>query len=131
MTSVGKTDAPKLGINFPLNPLKTKKAGETTTVKEIKTVNMHTNKTIDRADLDNLSPYAGLGVKISKQPPLGSVESYAAAAPEFNTWKGNFKIENKQEAVDYLSAYNTALKTYSKVAPHIQDANAPYADLYA
>lgn len=128
MTSVGKTPSTP-AIKFPINSLTTRKAGETAATNKITTVNMQTNKTIDRGDLDKLSPYAGL-VNISNKPPVGTPESYAQAAPEFGTWQGNFEIKNKQEAVDYLTAYNTALKTYNKVAPNIQDANAPFADLY-
>ena len=124
MSSVGKThltkQTPILNFNAP------KKAGEVGTTggtKKITTVDMKFDNSIGRTNLDTPNGlYASLGVNISKQAPAGSVERYAQVAPEFAAWNGNLAIskEGKKEAVDYLNAYNTAVKDYAKVAPHMQ-----------
>ena len=97
-------------------------------VKKVTTVDMQPNKQIDRTDLDKLSPYSAMGLQLTQKPAVGTVESYAQAAPEFSGWQGNYTINNKQEAISYLNAYQTALQTYKQVAPHLQ--NSPFADLY-
>lgn len=131
--TIGKANSDYTGIKFPINAFQISKnnnAQAASGTKKITTVDMTPNKSINRADLDNLSPYASLGVTFTQKSQVGTPESYAQAAPELGRWHGNFTIDNQQEAVDYLSAYNTALKTYSQVAPHIQDKQSPYAELF-
>ncbi len=122
MSSVGKThltkQTPILNFNAP------KKAGEVGTTggtKKITTVDMKFDNSIGRTNLDTPNGlYASLGVNISKQAPAGSVDRYLQAAPELNGWCRNFKIEDKEEADKYLTAYNMALRDYIKVAPNIE-----------
>ena len=124
MSSVGKThltkQTPILNFNAP------KKAGEVGTTggtKKITTVDMKFDNSIGRTNLDTPNGlYASLGVNISKQAPAGSVERYLQAAPELNGWGGNLTIskEGKREAINYLKAYDMALRDYIKVAPHIE-----------
>ena len=133
MDQIGKFMNTRANVTFTRTNgnLNTTNVGETKGTA--KAANINTNwfeKSIDRKDLDNISPYAGMGLNISQKAPVGSVESYKEAAPELGKWQGNYTIENKQEALDYLTAYNTALKTYSKVAPHIQQPDSPFADVF-
>ena len=87
---------------------------------------------IDRKDLDKLSPYAGL-VQISHKAPVGSVESYMAAAPELASWTGNFGISNdyKDEAVSLLGAYALASQDFGEVSGNLQKTNSPFTELFA
>lgn len=104
------------------NNFKTKlsNVGTAAGATKIKTVEIVQDKTIGRTNLDTPNGfYAGL-VDIKKQPPVGSVDRYLQAAPELNGWCRNFKIEDKEEADKYLTAYNMALRDYIKVAPNIE-----------
>ena len=83
--------------------------------------------TVKRENLDELSPYASMGVKFSAKAPEGSVESYMKAAPEFKKWQGNFGPLNKQElaALGNLSSlYARIAETKADVASHLQ--NSPF-----
>lgn len=106
------------------NNFKTKlsNVGTAAGATKIKTVEIVQDKTIGRTNLDTPNGfYAGL-VDIKKQPPVGSVDRYAQAAPELASWNGNLVISKggQKAAVDYLEAYNMALKDYTIVAPHIE-----------
>lgn len=125
-----------IGGNSPIfNFNKAGKANNAPKANEVKTsqpINMVNSTQIDRTDLDKLSPYAGL-VQISQKAPTGSVESYMAAAPEFNSWTGNFGISNeyKDEAVSMLSGYAKASKDFASVSGHLQASDSAFAELFA
>lgn len=104
------------------NLTKLSNVGTAAGATKITTVEIVQDKTIGRTNLDTPNGfYAGL-VDIKKQPPVGSVDSYAQAAPELASWNGNLVIskEGKKEAVKYLKAYDMALGDYIKVASHIE-----------
>ena len=106
------------------NNFKTKlsNVGTAAGATKIKTVEIVQDKTIGRTNLDTPNGFYAGWVDIKKQPPVGSVDRYLQAAPELNGWGGNLTIskEGKQEAINYLKAYNMALKDYTNVAPHIE-----------
>ncbi len=106
------------GFNNFFNPITsgtTKKAGN---VGETNNVNnpvqiTGTNTTTTRADLDNLSPYAALGVdiKATAKDPVAVAEE---AAPEFRGFKGNFTLKDTVSANYSLADWNLALHTGSE-----------------
>lgn len=101
--------------------LKGGKAEETTTATPIKLTGLDTVK---RENLDEISPYASMGVKFSAKAPEGSVESYMKAAPEFSKWHGNFGPLGKQElaTLDNLSnVYAKVAENKADVTTHLQD----------
>lgn len=49
-----------------------------------------TNNTVKRTNLDEMNPYAELGVKFTNKDPIDTI---CTAAPEFgNRWHGNFTL---------------------------------------
>ena len=87
--------------------------------------------TVKRENLDELSPYAAMGVKFSANAPEGSVESYMKAAPEFGRWHGKFGPLNSKElaALGNLSSlYTRIADDKADVAAHLQ--NSPF-DIFA
>lgn len=81
------------------------------------------SESVKRENLDELSPYAGL-VHLSKKPPMGSVESYMAAAPEFGRWQGNFGSLSGQEiaALDKFSNIcDRVAKDKAEVTAHLEE----------
>ena len=104
------------------------KTGKTNSTNEVKTSQpidlVKDAPQIGRKDLDNVSPYAGI-LQISHKPAAGSVESYMAAAPEFGSWHGDFKISNKfkNEAVELLGGYARASEDFAQVSANLEKAN--------
>ncbi len=111
--------------NFWSKPnLQSAKTEQTNAAAPIKLTGLDT---IKRENLDEISPYAALGVKFSAKAPEGSVESYMNAAPEFGKWQGNFGPLNKQEiaALSDLSNLCTRIaETKADVVSHLQ--NSPF-----
>lgn len=104
--------------NFWSKPsLQAAKAEEAKTATPIKLTGLDT---IKRENLNELSPYAAMGVKFSAKAPEGSVESYMKAAPEFGRWQGNFGPLNKQE----MAALNGLSNIYTRVAEDKADVTA-------
>lgn len=101
------------------------------------------NKGVDttkRADLDNISPYASLGVSFSKTPETTEQRIENTALQEFGAFKGNFTLTNVQDAnydlADYRAKLNPAGFAAEYVDPevvgaHVQDKNSPFAELFA
>lgn len=125
-----------IGGNGPIfnfnNAGKTNNVGKSNEVKTSQPIDLvRDTAQIDRRDLDKLSPYAGL-VQITPKSPVGSVESYMAAAPELGSWTGNFSISNdyKDEAVSLLGAYALASQDYGEVSGNLKNANSPFAELF-
>ncbi|MBR1618533.1 hypothetical protein IJ674_01400 [bacterium] len=108
--------------NFWSKPsLHTAKTEEITSSTPIKFTGLNTVK---RENLDELSPYAAMGVKFSAKAPVGSVESYMAAAPEFSRWQGNFGPLGKKDlaTLDNLSnVYAKVAENKADVTEHLQD----------
>lgn len=113
MTQIGKLMNTRANVTFTnttgnINSNKTETKGTT------KATNVSANwfeKNIERKDLDIINAYAGMGLELStKKAPVGSVDSYKDAAPEFGKWQGNFTIEDTQSALNYLTEYNNTLK---------------------
>lgn len=125
-----------------LNPLKkTAKQSETTNVENKQPIKLtsETDK-IERQDLDNISPYAGMGVSFSTKVAQGTPAQYAQAAPEFGSWQGNYTITNTKEAnydlADLRASLNPAqfaaeYVNPQEVAANIKDKKSPYAELFA
>ncbi len=134
MDQIGKLMNTRANVTFTNTTGNINSNNKTETKGTTKATNVSANwfeKNIERKDLDIINAYAGMGLELStKKAPVGSVDSYKDAAPEFGKWQGNYTIENKQDALNYLTAYNTALKTYPQVAPHIQKPDAPFADVF-
>ncbi len=87
--------------------------------------------TVKRENLDELSPYAAMGVKFSAKAPVGSVESYMNAAPEFGRWQGHFGALNNKELStlgDLSSLYARIANDKADVTAHLQ--NSPF-DIFA
>jgi hypothetical protein len=101
------------GFNFfnPINTGKTNNTANTGKANEVAStpIQITGSNTTTRADLDNLSPYASLGVNISaaaKDP----VDIARQAAPEFAQFTGNYTLENPVEANYDLADLNFALQ---------------------
>lgn len=100
------------GFNFfnPINTGKTNNTANTGKANEVAStpIQITGSNTTTRADLDNLSPYAALGVNIStaKDP----VDVARQAAPEFAQFTGNYTLENPVEANYDLADLNFALQ---------------------
>ena len=99
-------------------------------VKKVTTVDMQPNKQIDRTDLDKLSPYSAMGLQLTQKPAVGTVESYAQAAPEFSGWQGNYTINNKQEAISYLKKQTNDWTNITERNIKIVDDNNKYKNVY-
>ena len=100
------------GFNFfnPITSGTTKKAGNVGETNNVNNpVQITGTNTTTRADLDNLSPYAALGVEI-KATAKDPVDVAAKAAPEFGGFKGNFTLNNTVEANYDLADLNFALQ---------------------
>ncbi len=101
------------GFNF-FNPINTGKTNNTTNTGKANEVastpiQITGSNTTTRADLDNLSPYAAMGVNITsaaKDP----VDIARQAAPEFAQFTGNYTLENPVEANYDLADLNFALQ---------------------
>lgn len=107
------------GFNFfnPINTGKTNNTANTGRTNDIGSapIQITGSNTTTRADLDNLSPYAALGVNISaaaKEP----VDVAAKAAPEFAQFTGNFKLTDTVSANYDLADLDFALSTRSEEA---------------
>lgn len=100
------------GFNFfnPITTGNTNKIANTGKTNEVAStpIQITGSNTTTRADLDNLSPYAALGVNIStaKDP----VDVVRQAAPEFAQFTGNYTLENPVEANYDLADLNFALQ---------------------
>ena len=100
------------GFNFfnPITTGNTNKTANTGKANEVASTPIQITgaNTTTRADLDNLSPYAALGVNIStaKDP----VDVARQAAPEFAQFTGNYTLENPDEANYDLADLNFALQ---------------------
>lgn len=105
------------GFNNFFNPITsgtTKKSGNVGETNNVNNpVQITGTNTTTRADLDNLSPYAALGVNISKAAK-DSVDIAANAAPEFGGFKGNFTLKDTVSANYSLADWNLALHTGSE-----------------
>lgn len=100
------------GFNFfnPITTGNTNKAANTGKANEVATpIQITSSNTTTRADLDNLSPYATMGVNITaaaKDP----VEIAAKAAPEFAQFTGNYTLTDTVSANYDLADLNFALQ---------------------
>ena len=100
------------GFNFfnPITTGNTNKAANTGKANEVATpIQITSSNTTTRADLDNISPYATMGVNISsatKDP----VEVAAKAAPEFAQFTGNYTLTDTVSANYDLADLNFALQ---------------------
>ena len=100
------------GFNFfnPITTGNTNKAANTGKANEVATpIQITSSDTTTRADLDNISPYATMGVNISsatKDP----VEVAAKAAPEFAQFTGNYTLTDVASANYDLADLNFALQ---------------------
>ncbi len=124
-------------------PVHTKKAEE---IKTATPIQITGSDTVKRADLDNISPYAALGVNFSQPNFAARVEKEAQAMfPEFT---GQFKLNNPEQAVKDLANLNIAINLRTpkgvkqfladhlngnpkEVAKNIADKNGDFADLFA
>ena len=104
------------GFNFfnPINTGKTNNTANTGKANEVAStpIQITSSNTTQRADLDNLSPYAAMGVNITsaaKDP----VDIARQAAPEFAQFTGNYTLENPVEANYDLADLNFALQARS------------------
>jgi len=118
------------GNNFNVRDYKNLKLPELTvettpTLSKTPLLSLNTTNTFGRENLDEISPYAGMGLRLSAKAPAGSVESYMKAGPEFGRWHGNFGSLNKQElaALGNLgSLCDRIAETKADVASHLQDS---------
>ena len=100
------------GFNFfnPITTGNTNKAANTGKANEVATpIQITSSDTTTRADLDNISPYAAMGVNISataKDP----VEIAAKAAPEFAQFTGNYTLTDTVSENYDLADLNFALQ---------------------
>ena len=100
------------GFNFfnPITTGNTNKAANTGKANEVATpIQITSSNTTTRADLDNISPYATMGVNITaaaKDP----VEIAAKAAPEFAQFTGNYTLTDTVSANYDLADLNFALQ---------------------
>ena len=100
------------GFNFfnPITTGNTNKVANTGKANEVATpIQITSSNTTTRADLDNLSPYATMGVNITaaaKDP----VEIAAKAAPEFAQFTGNYTLTDTVSANYDLADLNFALQ---------------------
>ena len=101
------------GFNFfnPINTGNTNRTANTGKANEVAStpIQITGSNTTTRADLDNLSPYAAMGVNITsaaKDP----VDIARQAAPEFAQFTGNYTLENPVEANYDLADLNFALQ---------------------
>ena len=100
------------GFNFfnPITTGNTNKAANTGKANEVATpIQITSSNTTTRADLDNLSPYATMGVNITaaaKDP----VKIAAKAAPEFAQFTGNYTLTDTVSANYDLADLNFALQ---------------------
>lgn len=88
----------KAGLG-PLQETKSSaKPAKTANVNQTGYVQLTGTDSVRREDLDNLSPYAGLGVNIRK--PEVTTESRIAdvAQQDFGNFTGNYKLNNVQSA---------------------------------
>lgn len=77
---------------------------------------------VGRKDLDLQNPYGAMGLSITK-PPLGTVESYAQAAPEFGSkWHGNFALNDPNNAVSTLNTCMYVLRDGKSVEGHLKES---------
>lgn len=115
MTCDGRIGGSGFKNNFfnPITSGTTKKAGNVGETNNVNNpVQFTGTNTTTRADLDNLSPYAALGVDI--KAPKDSVDIAAKAAPEFGGFKGNFTLKDTVSANYSLADWNLALHTGSE-----------------
>lgn len=144
MTTVNGTSP--AGPIWPQNngtPVHAKKSGE---IKPQAPIQITGSDTVKRADLDNISPYAALGVNISHRADFAA-RAEAEAEAMFPGFKGYYKLENPENAAKDLADLNVALqlrtpegvKQYladhlngnpKDVAAHIADKNEPFAELF-
>lgn len=125
-------------LNTPKGPVK---RSETTNVDNKQPIKLTSEADkIGRQDLDNISPYAGMGVSFSTKVSQGTPAQYAQAAPEFGSWQGNYTISNTKEAnydlADLRASLNPAqfaaeYVNPQEVAANIKDKKSPYAELFA
>ena len=101
------------GFNFlnPVNTGKTNNTANTGKTNEVQStpIQITSSNTTTRADLDNLSPYAALGVNITsaaKEP----VDIARQAAPEFAQFTGNYTLTDTVSANYDLADLNFALQ---------------------
>lgn len=103
-------------------------------------VQMTGTDSVKRQDLDNLNPYAGMGLEIRK--PEVTTESRIAdvAQQDFGNFTGNYKLNNVQSANYDLADYRAKLNPEKfaaeyvdteEVAAHLQDKESPFAELFA
>jgi len=87
-------------------------------------ISLKTTDTVDRKALDNLSPYAGL-VQFTQKAPVGSVESYMKAAPEFGQWTGNFALsaEGVKDLEKTFTVANNICQNRAEVTKNIEEAD--------
>ena len=106
MTTVNGTSG--AGPIWPQNngtPVHAKKSEQ---AKQIQTpIDIACNDTVKRADLDNISPYAALGVNIPKQTFTSRVEKEAQEM--FPGFKGYYTLNNPEEAGNVLADLNSAI----------------------
>ncbi len=101
------------GFNFfnPITTGNTNKTANTGKTNEVGStpIQITGSNTTTRADLDNLSPYAAIGVNITaaaKDP----VEIAAKAAPEFGKFTGNYTLTDVASANYSLADLNLTLQ---------------------
>ena len=101
------------GFNFlnSVNTGKTNNTANTGKTNEVQStpIQITSSNTTTRADLDNLSPYAALGVNITsaaKEP----VDIARQAAPEFAQFTGNYTLTDTVSANYDLADLNFALQ---------------------
>lgn len=97
---------PRIGFTPAQNGVRTNGTNE---VKTSQPIQITSSNTVGRADLDNVSPYAAMGVNISaaaKDP----VDIAAQAAPEFAQFTGNYTLTDPVGANYDLADLNFILQ---------------------
>lgn len=131
-------------FNSGIGPLKgagqDAKPAKTADVKGAGYVQMTGTDSVKRQDLDNLNPYASMGLEIRK--PEVTTESRIAdiAQQDFGNFTGNYKLNNVQTANYDLADFRAKLNPEKfaaeyvdtqEVAAHLQDKESPFAELFA
>lgn len=128
------------GLGSVKGPKPNAKPAKTADVNATGYVQMIGTDSVKRQDLDNLNPYASLGLEIRKPEVTTESRIADAAQQDFGNFTGNYKLNNVQSANYDLADFRAKLNPEKfaaeyvnpqEVAMHLQDKESPFAELFA